>query len=133
MKNGETLFTDLNSEYRLLDYNISHRQLLIRSLRNRERPYNIDIIFKGVKYLIVSDSFNGIEITNTLNLSETQFHFISKHIRNEDLYNNFILKTMDGKKYFINAITFNVFKNKLDILESSIGRYDEGNLNEVVK
>jgi hypothetical protein len=44
----------------------------------------------------------------------------------------FLLKNGSGPINFINAMAFGIFHNKLDILETSLGRYDWDNLNEMV-
>lgn len=50
------LYKDLDNRYQLLDYNISHSRLLLRSMKTKDRDYNIDILFKSVDKLILQSS-----------------------------------------------------------------------------
>jgi len=125
------IFSDPSSEFKMLDYLVSHSQLLIRSMRNRQREYNIDIIFKGVRALIIDSVFEGLEISlsdENQNIKLIEGHgFVVDHD-----YKVFLLKNGSGQMQFINAMAFGIFHNKLDILETSLGRYDWDNLNEMV-
>ncbi|WP_207625750.1 hypothetical protein, partial [Niastella populi] len=47
-------------------------------------------------------------------------------------YRIYSLINTEGKRYFINGMSFGVFHNKLDILETSLGRYDYGDLGEMI-
>ncbi|SEP11840.1 hypothetical protein SAMN05192574_12410 [Mucilaginibacter gossypiicola] len=125
------IFSDPSSEFKMLDYLVSHSQLLIRSMRNRQREYNVDIIFKGVRALTIDTVFEGLEISlsdESQNLKLIEDHgFIIDYN-----YKVFLLKSGNGPMNFINAMAFGIFHNKLGILETSLGRYDWGNLNEMV-
>jgi hypothetical protein len=49
-------------EFKIWDYNVTHKQLLIRSPRtNRERE-NIDIVFWGVEQVALDTSFDGVSL-----------------------------------------------------------------------
>ena len=94
------------------------------------RNYNIDIIFKGVSYILIPSNFKGLEISsceideNTKYLSKNYGFKITKD------YRIFSLRTSENKIHFLNAMCFGVYQNKLNILETSIGRYDISNLGE---
>ncbi|RAV50920.1 hypothetical protein DIU36_26300 [Mucilaginibacter rubeus] len=125
------IFSDFSSEFKMLDYLVTHSQLLIRSMRSREREYNIDIIFKGVRTLIIDSVFEGLEISladenQNIKLIEDHGFVVDSN------YKVFLLENGSGKKHFINAMAFGIFHNKLDILETSLERYDWGDLNEMV-
>jgi hypothetical protein len=125
------IFSEPSSEFKMLDYLVTHNQLLIRSMKSRQREYNIDIIFKGVRALIIDSVFEGLEISlsdesQNMKLIEDQ-GFVVDHN-----YKVFLLKNGSGPINFINAMAFGIFHNKLDILETSLGRYDWDNLNEMV-
>ena len=126
------IYSHLSNEFRLLDYSPSHSQLLIRSMRTKNREYNIDIVFKGVLAMLVTDRINGIEIS--LSVPNTDNTFLTRDFgfkqNKEDKI--FLLKTIEGQIFYINADSFGVYHNKLDILETSIGRYDIENLGENV-
>lgn len=130
----EIIYSELNSEFKLLDYSLSHSQLLLRSMKNKKRSYNIDIIFKGVNLLILSELFKGIEIMVFSSINDVSYNsFLKKiYIDNGNNYKKFNIKTNDGQEFFIKAFSFGIYHNKLEILESSIGRYDESNLEEKI-
>jgi hypothetical protein len=49
-------------QFRLWDYNISHRQLLLRSTKSESHVDNIDIVFWSVAWISLPTSVEGIEI-----------------------------------------------------------------------
>ncbi len=124
-------FSDLNNKYVILDYLCSHNQLLLRSMKNANRNHNIDIIFKGVNSLLIPSSLMGIEI-KLLDSSSESFSFLEKfEFQYDKNYKIFELDSQN-KTYYINAMGFFIYHNELDILETSIGRYDMGDLKEIV-
>lgn len=124
------IYSDLESEFQMIDYSPTHSQLLIRSMKNKNRDYNIDIIMKGVIYTLISTTYKGIEIS-IAELNDIRSNLLEdfgfKVTRD---YRVFSLKDSDGKTFFLNAMCFGVYHNKLEILETSIGRYDVENFGE---
>jgi hypothetical protein len=47
-------------------------------------------------------------------------------------YMIFSIKDATGKKYYVNSMAVGVYHNKLEILETSIGRYYMGNPGEKI-
>ncbi len=126
------IYSNLSDEFQLLGYSPTHNQLLIRSIKNKKRDHNIDIIFKGVLSIITTTTFKGIELS-LLDSSARNSRIIKEHDFKITVdYNVYILETTDLERYFINAMCFGVYHNRLDILETSLGRYDEGNRGENV-
>lgn len=126
------IFSDLNNEFQILDYSPTHNQLLIRSMRNKSRGYNIDIIFKGVLSLLIPSIIKGLEISK-FEIDESKMYLIDEYgFKNTKDYQIFSLKNSVGKICFINAMCFGVYHNKLDIIETSLGRYDMENFGENV-
>jgi hypothetical protein len=118
------IFSDKINEFQILDYSPTHNQLLIRSLKNKNKNYNIDIILKGVLGLVIPTLFNGLEISVS-KLSNAEKYLIDDYGFEETKdYRMFCLKNAQGRVFFINAMCLGVYHNKLDILETSIGRYD---------
>lgn len=128
------LFVDMSSNYQILDYSPSHNQLLIRSLRNLKRDYNIDILFKMVRVVLMPSLLNGIGISKyDASVNSEKNELLSNYgFRQSKDFKVFVLKNLEGKEYYLNAMALGVFHNKLDILETSIGRYDFGDLGEKV-
>jgi hypothetical protein len=116
-------FSDLNNKYALLDYVPTHSQLLIRSMRNRKRDYNIDIIFKPISALNIPQFFEGMELT-VLSSQEGK-RLIGEKYQFEIKKDYSVFLLQDGKKnnYFVIAMAVGVFHNKMDILETSIGPF----------
>ncbi|HVW98383.1 MAG TPA: hypothetical protein VHA56_20620 [Mucilaginibacter sp.] len=125
------IFSDLTSSYKILDFSATHNQLLIRSVRNIHRNYNIDIFFKSVSFLILPTTIEGIEIDLLQNTQNREL-FSNNYTFDIKYSKIFSLKDSASNFYFINASAFGVFHNSLDILESSIGRYDYGLLGESI-
>ncbi len=120
------ILSSLANEFKLLDYSCSHRRLLIRSMRNKIRNYNIDIQFGGVKNLFIPATLKGVEISlyspgpeefNGFRIREMEFTY-------EHGYKIFSIRDIGGNEYLINAFGFGVYRCPLDILETSLGRYD---------
>lgn len=124
------IYSDLTIEFMLLDYSPSHSQLIIRSKKNKNRDYNIDILFKGVSNLLLPSSMKGIEISPSKSNKDTKFLIRDYGFKNTKDHRIFSLKNAEGKVYYINALCLGVYHNKLDILETSMGRYDMDNLGE---
>lgn len=122
-------------EFKFLDYNISHSQLLIRSIKSEKEDFNIDIIFNGIDLLFLKTRFYGLKI-----------NFLNREEKNKLIDENSMLTRTDlnakdkfivslyskAENFFIHCYSFNVYKNNLDILESSIPRYQEGDFEETI-
>ncbi|ADF53323.1 hypothetical protein ZPR_3004 [Zunongwangia profunda SM-A87] len=127
------IYSNQNQEFQIVDFSATHSQLLLRSFKTKDREYNIDIIVKGVGLLLLPTSFLGIEISLLENKETISFLKDKFSFNNE--YDNriFSIKDNQGRVYYINALCFGVYHNKLDILETSIGRYDMESLGELEK
>jgi len=119
------LYKDMESTYKLLDYHITHSRLLLRSMRSKERDYNIDIVFKPVDKLLLMDSFRGLEIT-LCDIKEVSSLISDYSFAITNSKKVFCLKDLYGQKFYINAMALGVFHNQLGPNESSIkGIFDE--------
>jgi hypothetical protein len=96
-------------EFQLWDYTVSHAQLLLRSPATTSEPFNVDIVFLGVKELDLPTSLKGLTMTR----SE---HPTPAGRGPRDRYK----LTSDGKEYTIVAAAFRIYKNHLDLKESSL-------------
>src|ERR1700744_441052 len=101
------IFSNLESKFQLLDYLPTHDQLLIRSMKNKMREYNIDILIKGVQLLLLPSNLNGLEISLVETITENEKQLIKTYnfIHNRH-YKIFSLKSFDNKLYYINAMSF---------------------------
>lgn len=125
-----TIFSDLTNEFQILDYSPTHNQLLIRSMKNKHRDHNIDILIKGVQSILIPSTFNGLEISLAEIGDDKKYLLKDYDFKITRDYRIFSMKNANGKTFFLNAMCFGVFHNKLDILETSISRYDMGSLGE---
>ena len=117
------IFSDINNSYRIIEYSATHNQLLIRSMKNKERAFNIDILFKGVSEILIPTKIDGLEISSK---EIDDIHIFLKNVfdfNNSKEYIIFELKDIKGKIYYINAMAVGIFHNQQDTLESSINRY----------
>ncbi len=128
-----TIYSNQTQKFQIIDFSATHNQLLLRSFKTKNREYNIDIIIKGVEYILIPTFFQGIEIS-VLENEEIISFLKSKFYLNTEYDNQiFSIKDNQGKVYYINALCFGIYHNKLDILETSIGRYDMSDLGELQK
>jgi hypothetical protein len=96
-------------DFQLWDYTVSHAQLLLRSPATTAEPFNIDIVFLGVKELDLPTSMRGLTMTGPEPLLDA-----GRSPR--DRYR----LTSGGKEYAIVAAAFRIYKNHLDLKESSL-------------
>ncbi len=80
-----------------MDFSATHSQLLLRSLKTKDREYNIDIIVKGVGRLLLPAFFHGIEISVLENKEIISFLEDKFSFKNE--YDNriFVLETIKAE------------------------------------
>ena len=123
------IFSNLISKFQILDFSPTHNQILIRSIKNKSRDYNIDIIFKGVLTVLIPSTFKGIEIS-IAEINDRKYLTDDYGFKISKDYRIFSLNDSEGKVYYLNAMCFGIYHNKLDILETSIGRYDVENFGE---
>lgn len=127
------IYSNLTQEFQIVDFSATHSQLLLRSFKTKDREYNIDIIVKGVERMLIPTSFNGIEISVSDN--EETISFLKDEFSFNNKYDNriFVVKDNNGGVYYVNALCFGIYHNKLEILETSIGRYDMDSFGELQK
>jgi hypothetical protein len=126
------IFRKDNMEFQLIDYSATHNQLLIRNFKTKDRNYNIDIIIKGVNSLLISTTMKGINISLLKDKNKEKF-LVDEYKFNIEYDNRiFLIDDSLGNSHYINALCFGVYHNDLDILETSIGRYDFENHGELV-
>lgn len=116
------LVFESNQSFRFLDYNISHSQLLIRG-ENSDEENNIDLIFEGVEIVNCPTNFTGIRIYQ-LNKEEIAF----RNIKNRYSYRVFLMIT-EGQEFYIKTGIMRIYKNTLNLDESSIDLTGNGQEN----
>ena len=105
--------------FKFHDYYISHNQLLIRSPKEGDQKFNIDIIFFSTKFLQVPTGLSGITISRVEKDIANKYEFFSKYSHYENCN---LFEIISGeKKHYIVAGFFHVFENELEMNETSLG------------
>lgn len=129
---SESVYSTKKSIFSIIDFDLSHSQLLLRNKKSQSRDHNIDIIFKGVSALHIN---TNLEMSDIELIRENEVSPLWKEeLRLDSTGENriFELKSDKSCKFYVNALCFGVYHNSLDILETSIGRYDFENFDELV-
>lgn len=111
-----------SASFKVLDYHISHKQLLIRG-ENAIDGENLDIAFEGTDFLNCPTSFNGIRLY-LLDEDSSQ----AKRISLKPFIKNFLIVSEENE-HFIQAGVLRLFKNRLTLFESSIDMTGRGQEN----
>ena len=105
--------------FQLWDYNVSHRQVLLRSPGIGNDP-NIDLIFKNVRYLQLPTDFDGLEVVAA---TEEEVEEVSANVGSlvpaSDL---FVLIDSHGRRGLVAASEKLLAPNHLEMFESSLER-----------
>ncbi|MFN5309679.1 MAG: hypothetical protein ACK5C0_09515 [Candidatus Kapaibacterium sp.] len=114
----QIIFTS-DRRFKFHDYYISHKQLLIRSPKEGDQKFNIDIIFFSTDFLQVPTWLSGITISrvekNTLATYESVRESLSYPSTN-------LFEISSGEeKFYIVAAFFHIFENELRMNETSLG------------
>ena len=106
--------------FKLIDYNVSHKLLLIRNTEiEKNEINNCDILFIGVYYLDIPENFESISINEA---NESDYNIIEEkcHFKVYRAHQKLFRIESSGKKYYIGCTNYKVEKNNLNPLESSI-------------
>lgn len=103
--------------FQIWDYNVSHRQLLLRSPQTPEIFTNIDVAFWGVTFIDISSSLDGLSLSRA---ADDDFgnsrRWPARPAGGVDVYR----LVSGGVDYRVAASGFRVLENRLDIFESSL-------------
>jgi hypothetical protein len=111
------LFSDKHGVYKLMDYDQSHSQLLIRKHKHEDGGRNTDILFKGVYSMNIPILFKGIDIYAVIrSIDQTVSNSANR---------SFVFKLIDSLECvsYIDASAFGVFENTLNFAETSLGDF----------
>ena len=112
-----------NRHFVILDYFMSHGQLLLRSGIDKNNKTNLDIIFFGVSYIQLPTSFLGITIKKSY-----KQHIIPEYesIKLFLSYDGSFLFEIECKSelFYVGASNFIVYENDLRFNETSLGVLD---------
>jgi len=102
--------------FKLWDYSVSHKQMLLRSPRTPDIKTNIDVVFWGVEFIEIATVLAGIEIT-----AGTADHAVLAARLHDSIGTCDVYRIVSvGKRYLAVAQGFQVLENVLDIFESTL-------------
>ena len=103
--------------FRLWDYNISHKQLLLRSPKSPSIAMNVDVVLWGVEYINICSKLKGILIVNP---SSEEVAQVGQALEGESVAPRVYCFLSGGRRFVVAADGFKVLRNDLDIFESSL-------------
>lgn len=104
-----------DADFFLLDYSPSHSEIVFRTF-NKDTLTNLDIFFKGVKYIQIIPKLTGIKIFKK-NDEKMLLNYGSKNSI------HFIIEDNLNQRFSIIAYFFCVSSNSLEILQTSLGDF----------
>jgi hypothetical protein len=108
---------DSDRRFRLWDYNVSHKQMLLRSPKSPDAEANVDIVMWGVEYLDLPTSLDGVKMAPA---SREDVGRAERALgRALDPSQVFCLLSGD-RRFLVVAAGFKVLRNDLDIFDSSL-------------
>ncbi len=102
-----------NRKFKVWDYRVSHKQVLIRSPQTPDNEAtNVDLVFWGVELLSIPSEFDGVlmskgDLAEIVDFTPTE---------NGDV---FVIET-NNRRFVIVARGCKVLENELDIFDSSL-------------
>lgn len=110
-----------NGEFKVLDYSISHRILLIRFSEIKDGEcFNTDIAFVSTYYVELPTVLSNIEIYEG-ELSDYSYVLERCNIENEVGFRKVYVLISENSKYYIGAGNYQIQQNSLLPLETSLG------------
>jgi len=108
----------MERRFRVWDYNVSHDQMLIRSPHGADDPMNLDIRFRGVEYVDLASTMEGISLEQP---TDRDYEAVAERMGMSVQHPNklFVLVT-GGIRYYVVAAHMSVQENLLDYMESSL-------------
>ena len=103
--------------FQIWDYNVSHKQLLVRSPAAPGIADNVDMIFWGVEYLGIPSTLHGVELGGSAAGDVAAIRqVLGKDCDPGDIHT----LTSGGHRFVVVAAGYRVLRNNLDIFESSL-------------
>jgi len=103
--------------FRVWDYNISHKQMLLRSPQSPDESENIDVVFWNVQYLEIPTALDGLTLTVAV---EGEVERVVEILGRKPEHSSVHCLISGGRRFLVVAGGYKVLKNELDIFESSL-------------
>ncbi len=112
-----------HATFQVWEYTPSHASLLIRSPRGVARPFNIDLIFRGVDYMALPHLMRGLSVDRLGDREDLRLPTLPRLDRASSV---FVLSS-DGLDHVVVAVSVDVNENDDDIFTSVLkwGRLGE--------
>jgi hypothetical protein len=108
---------DSERRFRLWDYNVSHKQMLLRSPKSPDAATNLDIVMWGVEYLDLATSLDGVRMASA---SREEVERAERAL-GRPLDSSQVFGLISGdRRFIVVAAGFKVLENDLDIFDSSL-------------
>lgn len=115
--------------FTVFDYFISHGQLLVRSKKEDNQKWNIDIIFFDTTFLQLFTILNGLTIRKVNKDHLNNYSSVNDYLKYDN--SNLFEITSQAEKYYIAASFVKVFENELEFNETSLGMLYKGREKEI--
>jgi hypothetical protein len=108
---------DSDRRFRLWDYNVSHKQMLLRSPKSPDAGTNLDIVMWGVEYLDLATSLDGVRMAS----ASCEEVGRAERALGKPLDPSQVFGLISGdRRFLVVAAGFKVLENDLDIFDSSL-------------
>lgn len=118
-----------NRYFTVFDYFISHGQLLIRSKKEDNKKWNIDIIFFDTTFLQLFTMLYGLTISMVNKDDFSNYDSVNKYLRYDN--SNLFEIISNNEKYYIAASFVKIYENELEFNETSLGMLHKGREKEI--
>lgn len=111
----ETIVFSSERVFKIWDYSVSHRQLLLRSPKSEKQVDNVDVVFWGVEFISIPSILNGLSLRQVGEDEVVSF-------RPSALKKNALVIRIDaGTEHgFVEAAGCKILENQVDIFDSSL-------------
>ena len=129
----QILLTEMNEIFQsdryfiLHDVVASHGQLLLRSQKNMEYPFNIDVIFYGTTFVQLFSRLYSLRLSKVDKaVKDSNYETVKKYLE----YDNSHLFQIESNNemYYIAASFVVIYENQMTFSESSLNADDKGTL-----
>jgi hypothetical protein len=106
---------DLGSAFKVWEYRVSHKQLLIRRPRLSDATHNVDIKFYNVEYVDLPSVFPELEIDDA---NHEDIEFVSARLGKPVGVDKIVVLKSGGRRYVVVAGSMIVSESTMGIFES---------------
>lgn len=101
-------------EFKFWHYNISHGEVLIRSVKSNNNVKNVDIMFFDATYVELPRNLSNLKIQEA---KDDDILYINEKVNRPVKHENITILLSNGKRYFVVASIVKIEENELDMFE----------------